>query len=66
MRRRLESGKASFDRIFGVDYLLEKEHNVGPTNSIDILDATGHVEHWDSKKVVLIICILGLLSHNCR
>ena len=46
MRKRLESGKASFDRIFGVDYLLEKDNIVGATDSIDFSDAREHVEHW--------------------
>ena len=59
MRRQLTSGKASFDRIsnriLDVDYLLEKENNVGATDSINVSDATEHVEHWDIKRVALII-----------
>lgn len=55
MRKRLESGKASFGRVFGVGYRVEEENNVGATNSINDLDATEHLEHWDIKRVALII-----------
>ena len=57
MRRRLTSGKARFDSIFDcildVDYLLEKENNVGATDTINVSDATEHVEHWDIKRIAL-------------
>lgn len=62
MRKRLESGKASFDRIFGLDYLFAKENNVGATDSINVFDATEHVEYWDIKRVALIIQVARITA----